>query len=113
MGLPEGRPDPSSVDEEARLFVTIVEGTVEIAREGDLRTAWENKPTVLPPGFIESSLLRGENETWRIVTVWESKEAVMGMRASGEPPAAPTMFEQAGSTPSVSMWTVEGRVSAT
>jgi len=95
------------------MFVTIVEGAVEAARESDLRAAWENKTAVLPAGFIESSLLRTEDGTWRIVTVWESKEAVMVMRASGEMPAALFMFGQAGSKPSVSMWTVEGRVSAT
>ena len=95
------------------MYVTIVEGAVEAAREGDLRSAWEAKTAVPPAGFIESSLLRAEDGTWRIVTVWESKEAVLTMRASGEPPAALAMFEQAGSTPSVSMWTVEGRASAT
>ncbi len=94
------------------MFVTIVEGAVEPAREGDLRAAWENRPTTLPTGFIESSLLRGDDGTWRIVTVWESKEAVIAMRASGERPAALVMFEQAGSEPSVSMWTVEARASA-
>ena len=95
------------------MFVTIVEGAVEAVREGDLRSAWKDKTANLPAGFIESSLLRAETGTWRIVTVWESKEAVMAMRASGEPPAALLMFEQAGSKPSVSMWTVEDRVSAT
>ena len=95
------------------MFVTIVEGAVEAMREGDLRSAWKDKTAILPAGFIESSLLRAETGTWRIVTVWESKEAVMAMRASGEPPAALLMFEQAGSKPSVSMWTVEDRVSAT
>ena len=85
----------------------------EAAREGDLRSAWEEATGgVLPAGFIESSLLRAEDGTWRIVTVWESKDAVMAMRASGEPPAALAMFEQARSKPSVSMWTVERRVSA-
>jgi heme-degrading monooxygenase HmoA len=96
------------------MFVTIVEGAVEAARESDLLSAWKDKTAgVLPAGFIESSLLRAEGGRWRVVTVWESKEAVMAMRASGEPPAALVMFEQAGSKPSVSMWTVEGRVSAT
>jgi heme-degrading monooxygenase HmoA len=95
------------------MFVTIVEGAVEAVREGDLRSAWKDKTAILPAGFIESSLLRAETGTWRIVTVWESKEAVMAMRASGEPPAALLMFAQAGSKPSVSMWTVEDRVSAT
>lgn len=95
------------------MFVTIVEGAVEAVREGDLRSAWKDKTATLPAGFIESSLLRAETGTWRIVTVWESKEAVMAMRGSGEPPAALLMFEQAGSKASVSMWTVEDRVSAT
>jgi heme-degrading monooxygenase HmoA len=96
------------------MFVTITEGVVEVGREADLRSAWDKTTTaVLPSGLIESSLLRGEDGTWRIVTVWESKEAVLAMRASGEPPAAPVMFEQAGSKPSISMWTVEQRVSAT
>ena len=96
------------------MFVTIVEGAVAPGREGELRAAWDGKSDVLPEGLIESSLLRAEGEDgrWRIVTVWESKDAVLAMRASGEPPAAPAMFEQAGAAPSLSLWTVEGRVSA-
>jgi heme-degrading monooxygenase HmoA len=93
------------------MFVTIVEGAVAEAREDDLRAAWDEMTTVLPAGFIESSLVRSDDGTWRIVSVWESKEAVMAMRASGEP-AGPVMFRRAGSEPSVSMWTVERRVSA-
>ncbi len=92
------------------MFVTIVEGAVEAAREDDLRSAWQELTAVLPEGLIESSLLRADDGTWRIVTVWESKDAVMAMRASN-PPAAPAMFERAGSVPSLSMWTAEARVS--
>jgi heme-degrading monooxygenase HmoA len=96
------------------MYVTIVEGAVDSAREDDLRSAWEETTSqALPDGFIESSLLRADDGIWRIVTVWESEEAVMAMRASGERPAALVMFERAGSEPSVSMWTVEGRVSQT
>lgn len=91
------------------MFVTIVEGAVDLDRENDLRSAWAGNTGAVPPGFIESSLLRSDSGTWRIVTVWESKEAVMAMRASGRP-AALVMFEQAGSEPSVSMWSVEGRI---
>ena len=95
------------------MFVTIVEGVVEAAREGDLRLSWDEVTAgVLPDGFIESSLLRAEDGVWRIVSVWESKEAVAAMRASGTPPGALTVFASAGSEPSVSMWTVEGRVRA-
>jgi heme-degrading monooxygenase HmoA len=96
------------------MYVTIVEGAVDAAREDDLRSAWEQTTSqALPDGFIESSLLRADDGTWRIVTVWESEEAVMTMRASGERPAAFLMLQRAGSEPSVSMWTVEGRVSQT
>lgn len=96
------------------MFVTIVEGAVDADREADLRSAWEELTApALPAGLIESSLLRAEEGTWRIVTVWESKEAVMTMRESGRPPAAPIVFQRAGSEPSLSMWTVEGRISAT
>ncbi len=96
------------------MFVTTVEAAVATEREDDLRAAWEEVTAApLPAGFIESSLLRTEDGTWRIVTVWESKEAVMAMRASvGKPPAL-VVFESAGAQPMVSMWTVEGRVRAT
>lgn len=94
------------------MFVTMVEGVVEVDREGDLRSAWEENTQAVPAGFIESSLLRSESGAWRIVTVWESREAVMAMRATGRP-AALVMFEQAGSQPTVSLWTVEARISAT
>jgi heme-degrading monooxygenase HmoA len=94
------------------MFVTTVDDVVEAAREADLRSAWEDMSGDLPAGFIGSFLLHGEDETWRIVTFWESKEAVMALRASGRPTAR-TMFERAGSTASLPTWTVEGRVLAT
>lgn len=94
------------------MFVTIVEAEVEAERENDLLAAWSARTTTLPEGLIESSLLRGEHGAWRIVTVWESKDAVLAMRASGQPPAALEMFEEAGARPFASMWTVQGRVTA-
>jgi len=96
------------------MFVTIVEAAVEVGREPDLRSAWgEVAAGALPPGFIESTLLRTEGGIWRIVTVWESKDAVVAMRATGQPPAALVVFERAGAEPSISMSTVEGRVTST
>jgi heme-degrading monooxygenase HmoA len=95
------------------MFVAIVEAAVEANREGDLRAAWGDvTAAALPAGFIESFLLRTEERVWRIVTVWESKDAVLAMRATGEQPAALIMFERAGAEPTVSMSTVEGRVAS-
>jgi heme-degrading monooxygenase HmoA len=94
------------------MFVTIVEGVVDAGRGDDLLSAWEQRPSPPPAGFIESFLLRGEEGVWRIATVWESREAVMAMRASVKRPPALVMFDQAGADPSASFWTVEGHASA-
>jgi heme-degrading monooxygenase HmoA len=94
------------------MFVTMVEGVVEPDREDALLSAWaEVAAGPIPGGFIESSLVRSDDRRWRILTVWESKEAVMAMRQQG-PPAGPAMFGRAGSEASVSMWSVEGRITA-
>jgi heme-degrading monooxygenase HmoA len=94
------------------MFITIVEGVVDPGRENDLLSAWESRSPQLPAGLTESFLVRGEKtDSWRIISVWESREAVMTMRASGERPAALLMFEQAGSEPIPSFWGVEGHAS--
>ncbi len=90
------------------MFVTMVEGAVDDARADDLRSAWDERTSGdLPAGLVESYLMQGDDGVWRIVTIWESKEAVMAMRATVDKPTAILIFEQAGSRPSVSMWTVE------
>jgi hypothetical protein len=99
-----------------RMFVTILEGTAETVPQTDLSTVWRNgtailPSNVLPPGFLESSLLRADDGAWRIVTFWESKEAVAASRVP-ETASALFMFERDGSPSEVSVWTVEGRVSA-
>ena len=93
------------------MYMTMVEGEVTEERVADLHAAWKENTADLPVGLLESFLVRSESGVWRIVTVWESKDAVMAMRASGRP-AALVMFERAGSVGSVSMWSVEGRISA-
>jgi hypothetical protein len=91
------------------MYVTMVEGTVDNLREGDLRSAWDERTSGdLPTGLVESYLMH-DDDLWRIITLWESKEAVLSMRATVEKPTAILIFEQAGSRPSVSMWNVEGR----
>jgi heme-degrading monooxygenase HmoA len=93
------------------MFVTMVEAAVETHREDDLRAAWDDTAGgALPAGLIESLLLREKDGVWRIVTVWDSEDAVAALRAAGKPPAM-EMFESAGSKPSASMWSVERRTS--
>lgn len=92
------------------MFVTMAEASVPRFRETELREAWDALVAAgdVPAGFIESSLLRS-GDAWRIVTVWESANAVLAMRSAGQP-AALVILEAAGGHADVSMWTVEGRL---
>ena len=97
------------------MVITTVEGMVEVARERDLSDAWARATAegALPPGFVESFLVRStEGTTWRVITVWESMEALRTMRAAaaGTPPAI-AMFRAAGVEPAVSIWDVREHAS--
>jgi len=92
------------------MFITTVEGIVEPAREADLQDAWNDVVQAgLPAGLLESFLVRSDENRWRIVTIWESREAVITMRAQGRP-AAVVMFETAGARPEASLWDVASHV---
>jgi len=95
------------------MFVTMVEGFIEPEREDDLRSSFveETARGIRPAGLIESSLLRSDDGVWRIVTVWESRDAVIAMREQGRP-AAVVMFQDAGARPRVALCEVEGRLGA-
>jgi heme-degrading monooxygenase HmoA len=94
------------------MFVTMVEAHVESDRESDLLSAWGKLSAVrpLPAGFVESSLLKSDDGTWRVLTFWESRDAVRAMRAEGRP-AAVVLFEEVGARPAVSLCDVAGRIS--
>ena len=96
------------------MFVTIVDADVEADREPVLMTAWQEITAAdpLPAGLVQSTLLRGQDGHWRIITTWESREAVVAMRSLGARPAALAMFERAGARPEVSMWQAEGHVTS-
>ncbi|MBI3114973.1 MAG: antibiotic biosynthesis monooxygenase [Candidatus Kerfeldbacteria bacterium] len=61
-----------------------------------------------PPGFIESFLVEGQDDPsdWRILTVWESQEAVDAMRASGQTPRGVQIFREAGVEPELKILNV-------
>jgi hypothetical protein len=60
--------------------------------------------------LIESTLARAGDGRWRIHTVWESRDAVMAMRASAVRPAAIEVFAAAGAATDVSIWDVASHV---
>lgn len=90
IGVPAARRACCIEGKGEAMFVTMVDGRVEDAREGDLRSAWDERTSGnLPTGLVESYLMMHANDgMWRIVTLWESNEVVMAMRSTVEKPTA-------------------------
>ena len=87
------------------MVVTMVEGRVEPDRVSDLVAAWDSRR--LPLGMAESLLLRAdESDTWRIVSVWRSRDELDSYRASVSTARAFAIFEAAGAEPTVTLFEV-------
>jgi heme-degrading monooxygenase HmoA len=54
----------------------------------------------------QTSLLRGEGGTWRIVTLWSSREDLAHYLSSGEEPFARRLLREAGGAPEVEVFEV-------
>jgi len=91
--------------------VTVVSAVVDPLREADLTAAYE---AVIGEDFLDgllaSALMRGSGDAWQIVTVWRDRAALEAMRASGEPPAAPRVFRQAGADPALAIFEVTAAI---
>jgi hypothetical protein len=94
------------------MFVTIVEGAIEALRQGDLRSAWKDKTAILPP---VSRVVPLASRNWHV-----ADRHGMGVKGSCDGDAsigrAACRFAHVRTSrvqASVSMWTVEDRVSAT
>ena len=92
------------------MIVTILEANVEAGRESDLEAAYATAVNSgsRPDGLVRSELVRDVQDParWRIQTWWQSREALVAMRASGTPPAGILMFRAAGAEPKTSIFEV-------
>jgi heme-degrading monooxygenase HmoA len=87
---------------------TTLEARVAEGEWARLRGAYEELVAQpLPPGLRETFLLqdRSDPETWRIVSVWESDEAIEAMRSAGTPGGV-LVFREAGAEPRLTVATV-------
>ncbi len=88
--------------------MTIVEGKVKEENWLKLKEAYKEATDNLPPGLIKTFLIQNISDAlvWRIVSIWESREALEKMRSSGETPGAILIFRAAESEPEVSIFEV-------
>jgi hypothetical protein len=60
----------------------------------------------LPTGLRQTFLLVGEDETMAIATVWNSREDLDAMLASGEEPLARRLLREAGGEPQATFFDI-------
>jgi heme-degrading monooxygenase HmoA len=88
------------------MILTVLKATVPEGNEALLKAAFEAAgKTPRPNGLVRSELLQDTREPkrWRIATLWESRQALVAMRSSGETPAGILMFRSAGAEPELSI----------
>ncbi len=88
------------------MVMTVLEAEVAEDRGEALEAAYRaNTASGLPPGLVQSFLVRGAGApaSWCIVSVWESAGALARMRASGGTPTGVLMFRAAGAEPTLTV----------
>lgn len=90
------------------MMMTIVEGKVKEENWLKLKEAYKKATDNLPVGLIKTFLIQNVKETviWRIISIWESHEALEKMKNSGETPGAILVFRAAEAEPEVSIFEV-------
>lgn len=96
------------------MVMTVLEARVESEDWDTLKTSFNTAITALDTGIIETFLVQTLNDanTWRIITVWESDEALDLMRASGETPRGVLIFQEANARPTLSIYAVASHAHA-
>ena len=90
------------------MIVTMLEAEVVEERASELVSSFRSGSGPLPPPIRESFLLRESGtESWRVLTVWESREALDSYRASVDTPGGVLMFRSAGAEPVLTVFEVE------
>lgn len=88
--------------------VTVVDARIAADREEMLLDGFRQLAEgAKPRGLLRSELLRGQDGAWRIQTVWQDRETLMAVRASGEPPAALALLDRLGAEHSHAVFMLE------
>lgn len=94
--------------------MTIVKGRVVESKSSELEKTYDALKTGadLPPGLQMSLLARDatDPESYFILTVWESRDALERMRSSGQVPAAVAAFKNLGVEPQISISEIRKRL---
>ncbi len=90
------------------MVITILEAHVATDKAETLEQVFQESTKALDAGIVQTFLIHSlaDASLWRIVTVWESREALTAMRQSGQTPRGVLIFREAGAEPILSVWDV-------
>jgi hypothetical protein len=78
-------------------ILTSVSAQVDPNRDGELVEGFRALVGgALPDGLVRAELLRGQDGTWRIQSLWRDRAALMAAREAGQRPAALVLFDRVG-----------------
>ncbi len=91
------------------MVMTILEARVAKDNWQALEGAYQEASQHRDIGLVRSFLIQASKdfELWRILTVWESQEALDAMRNSGETPRGVLIFRSANAEPTLSIFKIE------
>lgn len=87
------------------MIITQLEGRVSPEKSDMLKAAFDKALNQLPSAIEQSYLVqdRTDNDVWRVITIWKSREALQSYRQSVETPEGIVMFREAGTEPALSI----------
>jgi quinol monooxygenase YgiN len=90
------------------MVMTILEAFVDRENWHVLRESYASAIKELEPGLVQTYLVQAQKDQnlWRIITVWESQEALTQMRQSGQTPRGVIMFRAASAEPTLTVFQV-------
>ncbi len=97
---------------DAQSVMTVLEARVASENWPKLKEAFRSAGNSIDAGIEQSFLVQQvkDPELWRIITIWESQEALDRMRASGETPRGVLIFKAANAEPLLSVHKITGRI---
>lgn len=99
----------------AGMIMTVLESVVEKQYWKALQKAFSDMTQEVPAAIKTSYLVQDKNDTstWRIITVWESRESLDNMRNSGQTPTGVLIFQKAHAKPTLSIFDIHGSAGTT
>jgi heme-degrading monooxygenase HmoA len=89
--------------------LTVTSAVVPPASADSVVEAYRHATSTLPHMVLDTALVRGEGDEWRIVTLWRSREQWNEYRQQVGTSAAVKIFRDAGAEPTVTAYEVVHR----